>query len=262
MHWMRAWAVSCARRCLAEGLAVYLVGGHFKPEPLRLRAAVLLPPLPGCMPTIQTIAARPDPAQVCSLGGYQPLSVLAGQFYTTQHEIGYLEAGALVDYMVRTYGWQAFSAFYRDIHPYPSGSQASAIQVALQKHFGVTLEELDQSFQADLSRQALDPRQVLDVRLSIEYYDAIRRYQQYYDPSAYFLTAWLPEASQMRRARNRNRQPALASTPRSISSWKTCWATPEKAWRLATMLRQRGSCRRRVISSPVCPSQRQLSASN
>ncbi len=70
--------------------------------------------------------------------------------------------------------------------------------MALQKHFGVTLEELDQSFQADLSRQALDPRQVLDVRLSIEYYDAIRRYQQYYDPSAYFLTAWLPEASQMR----------------------------------------------------------------
>ncbi len=33
---------------LVEGLAVFLSGGHFKPEPLLQRAAALLPPEPGC----------------------------------------------------------------------------------------------------------------------------------------------------------------------------------------------------------------------
>ncbi len=83
---------------LLEGLAVYLSGGHFKPEPLMLRAAVLL-----------------------EMGGYLPLDKLANNFYPSQHESGYLEAGALVEYMVETWGWETFSAFYRDIHPGPEG---------------------------------------------------------------------------------------------------------------------------------------------
>ena len=37
-----------------------------------------------------------------------------------------------------------------------------------------------------------------DVRLTITYYDTVRRYQQLLDPSAFFLTAWLPDGEQMR----------------------------------------------------------------
>jgi hypothetical protein len=36
------------------------------------------------------------------------------------------------------------------------------------------------------------------VRLSVQFYDTVRRYQQMFDPSAYFQTAWLADASVMR----------------------------------------------------------------
>ncbi len=75
-----------------EGLAVYLSGGHFKPEPLVERAAAML-----------------------TLGWNIPLTSVANDFYTQQHDISYLEAATFVKYMVDTYGWQAFNEFYRDI---------------------------------------------------------------------------------------------------------------------------------------------------
>jgi len=170
---------------LVEGLAVYLTGGHFKPEPLIPRAAALLPPASGCR-------------NACGLGHYIPLASLADNFYLSQHETGYLEAGALIQYMVETWGWQAFSDFYRTIHPQTSGSQAQAIDVALQSHFGLTLAELEKRFLDRLRQEALTPEMVNDVRLTIDFYDTVRRYQQALDPSAYFLTAWLPDAGQMR----------------------------------------------------------------
>ena len=71
---------------LVEGLAVYLSQGHFKKEPLMSRAAALV-----------------------DLGWYLPIGDLADSFYTSQHEIGYLEGGALVTFMVNRYGWEAFS---------------------------------------------------------------------------------------------------------------------------------------------------------
>ncbi len=85
---------------LEEGLAVYLTGGHFKPEPLGPRAAALL-----------------------DLGWYISLSNVANDFYNQQHDIAYLEAGSLVKYLVETYGWSAFNQFYRTI-PEPNNQSA------------------------------------------------------------------------------------------------------------------------------------------
>jgi hypothetical protein len=158
-----------------EGLAVYLTGGHYKREPLLSRAATLL-----------------------DLGWYLPLEPLADDFYHAQHEVGYLQAGALIQYMVRTWGWQAFSEFYRDIHPHDSGEQSLAIDTALQAHFGLTFEQLERHFVSELQRQHINPDLYDDVRLVVSYYETVRRYQQALDPSAYFLTAWLPEGSEMR----------------------------------------------------------------
>jgi len=207
---------------LIEGLAVYLTGGHFKPEPLMPRAAALLPPLPGCeataptrpgglvTPTEPAVPASPAPA--CSLDRFIPLAELADNFYPSQHEIGYLEASALIEYMVKTWGWPAFSSFYRDIHPLPqptpattaggpppAPSQAAAIDVALRKHFDLSLADLEQAFIAALRQETLTPALVEDVRLSVEYYDTMRRYQRLLDPSAYYLYAWLPDTSEMRK---------------------------------------------------------------
>lgn len=160
---------------LVEGLAVYLAGGHYKPEPLLPRAAALL-----------------------RLGWYLPLGPLADDFYASQHEIGYLEAGALVEYMVERWGWERFSAFYRDIHPDSSGKQSAALEAALQVHFGLSLGRLESDFLEALEGQAEADLWVEDVRLTVRYYDTLRRYQQALDSSAYFATAWLLDSRQMR----------------------------------------------------------------
>jgi hypothetical protein len=160
---------------LVEGLAVHLSDGHFKKEPLLPRAAVLL-----------------------DLGWYLPLTELANSFYTSQHEIGYLEGGALVEFMVNQYGWQAFNDFYRDIKPHSSGDQSMAINRALFDHFGLTLRELESKFKSELYRRHINPDMYTDVILTVNYYEAVRRYQRLLDPSAYFLTAWLPDGGEMR----------------------------------------------------------------
>ncbi len=168
-----------------EGLAVYMSGGHFKPEPLLPRAAAML--------------YLPDDQMPGSLGWYTPLELLANDFYHYQHEQSYLQAGALIEYMVHRWGWEAFSAFYRDIHPHATGSQTQAIEAALQEHFGLTLSELEGAFVEELRHIYVTADEKEDVRLTVSFYDAVRRYQQALDPSAYFLTAWLADSNEMRR---------------------------------------------------------------
>ena len=167
-----------------EGLAVYLTGGHFKPESLMPRAAALLdswgtPQQPG-------------------LGWYIPLEQLADDFYASQHEIGYLQAAALVEFMLDRYGWDAFMDFYRTIEPGSEG-QASAIDSALRAHFDLSLADLEWDFLAALHLLSADPDLAVDVRLTVQFYDTVRNYQQKLDPSAYFLTAWLVDTATMRR---------------------------------------------------------------
>jgi hypothetical protein len=160
---------------LVEGFAIYLSGGHFKKEPLMQRAAALF-----------------------ELGWYLPLTELADSFYTSQHEIGYLEGGALVQYLVNAYGWEEFNDFYRDIHPQPSGSQSEALDKALKSHFGLSLAQLEARFKTKLHRQQINPDMYDDLRLTVEFYETVRRYQQMLDPSAFFLSAWLPDGEEMR----------------------------------------------------------------
>jgi hypothetical protein len=183
---------------LVEGLAVYLTGGHFKKEPLMERAAALLPPQPGCLPADLVGPSSRSSQTVCGLGWYLPLNELVDGFYFSQHEIGYLEAGSLIQFMVETWGWEKYSAFYRDILPVESHSQAAAIEAALQKHFGMSLAGLEEKFLAALRQIRITPEHVGDVQQTIAYYDTVRRYQQILDPSAYFLNAWLPDEDQMR----------------------------------------------------------------
>ena len=159
-----------------EGLAVFLSGGHFKPEPLAARASALL-----------------------SLGRYMPLQSVADDFYSQQHEIGYLEAASLVEYLVETYGWGSFNQFYRDIS-FPANGQtdSNVIGAVLQAHFKRSFADLESAYLAYLRSQPSSPDQRADLRLTLEYYDTLRRYQAALDPSAYFLYAWLPDGSAMR----------------------------------------------------------------
>jgi hypothetical protein len=170
---------------LTEGLAVYMTGGHFKQEALLPRAAALLD--------------QAGSTELPGLGGYIPLKELADHFYAAQHETGYIEGGALVTYMVERRGWEAFSAFYRDIHPQPSGSQAEAIEASLSKHFNLTLADLEAGFLERLRQEPVEAGTLEDVRQTVSYYDTVRRYQELLDPSAYYMTAWLPDPGEMQR---------------------------------------------------------------
>src|SRR5664280_255113 len=159
-----------------EGLAVYFSGGHFKPEPLVARAAALL-----------------------TLGGYIPLTSVANNFYNQQHDISYLEAATLVKYMLDTYGWADFNQFYRDISAPDKGQSDSAvIDAALQVHFKRSFAGLESAYLVYLRRQPFTAEERIDLKMTVNYYDTVRRYQQALDPSAYYLYAWLPDGSVMR----------------------------------------------------------------
>ncbi len=160
---------------LAEGLAVYLSGGHFKLEHLGPRAAALL-----------------------DLGWYIPLNTIADDFYNQQHDIGYLEAGSLVQYMIETYGWEKFNRFYRSI-PAPENQAISVVMdSSLQSVLGISFNDLEHAFLDYLHSQPVEQQERTDLQLTVAYFDTVRHYQEILDPSAYFLTAWLPDGSTMR----------------------------------------------------------------
>jgi len=75
---------------LREGLAVMVAGGHYWPTSLPRKAAVL----PGT-------------------DAYIPLSTLVEDFYQHQHEIAYLEAGALLVYLKEALGMQGIESLCR-----------------------------------------------------------------------------------------------------------------------------------------------------
>ena len=176
---------------LEEGLAVYLSGGHFKPEPLAPRAAALL-----------------------DLGWYIPLTTVADDFYNQQHDIAYLEGATVVKYLVDTYGWQAFTDFFRSM-PQPDGRKDSEIiDYALRQHFDISFADLETAYLASLRTQKPTDAERTDLQLTVEFFDAVRRYQQTLDPSAYYLTAWLPDATVM------VRRGIVADLLRGPEGWK------------------------------------------
>ncbi len=160
---------------LEEGLAVYLSGGHFKPEPIGPRAASLL-----------------------DLGWYIPLTSLVDNFYNQQHDIAYLEAGSLIQYMIDTFGWNAFNEFYRTI-PAPNNQPVSSVlSAALYKHFGRSFTEWEDGYLSYLHSFPISETERTDLQLTVNFFDTVRRYQKVLDPSAYFQTAWLPDGAVMR----------------------------------------------------------------
>ena len=160
---------------LAEGLAVWVGGGHYKAEDLNQRSAALL-----------------------ALGKYVPLTQLINDFYPVQHEIGYLEAAGLVTYLIDRGGWSTFKNFYSDVSSDDGPTLADAVDVNLQRYYGATLAGIEAEWLAALQSRPDDPAATEDLRTTIRYYDIVRRYQETYDPTAHYLSAWLPHPTQVR----------------------------------------------------------------
>jgi hypothetical protein len=154
---------------LAEGLAVWVTGGHYKPEDLAERSAALI-----------------------ALGRYVPMAELIDNFYPVQHEIGYLQAAGFVGYLIEREGWSVFRDFYQNVNLEDAPTLSQAVDVNLQQYYGLTLAQVEADWLNYLTRQTASETAVQDLATTIRYFDIMRRYQQQYDPTAYFLTAWLP----------------------------------------------------------------------
>jgi hypothetical protein len=72
------------------------------------------------------------------------------------------------------------------------------IDTGLRQHFGISFADLETAYLKALRAQPFTDNERTDLRLTVEFFDMVRRYQKDLDPSAYFLTAWLPDGSVMR----------------------------------------------------------------
>ena len=161
---------------LVEGLAVWGTGGHYKPENLDARAAGLL----------------------LDTDRYIPLAELVNNFYPAQHEIGYLEGGGFVKYLVDTYGYDLVRSLFGNTMTRDGMTPAESLSQDLVYYFGKTLEQLEADWHRYLQGVPRRAEDALDLELTIEYYDIMRSYQQAYDPTAYYLYAWLPYPDSLR----------------------------------------------------------------
>jgi len=154
-HWAAFQVTQNYPTILSEGLATYVAGGHFKPEPLPARAAALV-----------------------ALNRYLPLGALADDFRGYQHEAAYLEAGALVYYLINTHGLNSFLAM---IGREQAGAGAEWLDAAFQQQYGLTLAMVERDFRAWLAEQDA-ATQLDDLRVTLALYPVLRRYQDLYAP--------------------------------------------------------------------------------
>ncbi|RMG91682.1 MAG: hypothetical protein D6706_17990, partial [Chloroflexi bacterium] len=164
---------------LAEGLAVWAAEGHYKPENILERTAALR-----------------------QIGEYIPLAELVNNFYPVQHEIGYLEAAGLVNYLINTYGWATFRSFYMDVTADDAPTLAEAMDINLQIYYNRTLAQMEAEWLAFLDEVSVSETAVADLETTIRYYNVMRQYQAQYDPTAHFLKAWLPHPERVRELGN------------------------------------------------------------
>lgn len=161
---------------LSEGLAVWAAGGHYEKQDFQGRMAALV-----------------------EIGRYRPLEQAIDDFFGTQHEIGYLEGAGFIDYLVQTYGWDRVKAFYAETSPGDGDTLSEAVDANLRRSFNLSLEQIEDEWRASLRALPRDVNVMEDLRLSLQFYDVIRRYQSVYDPTAYYLETWLPDPLQAER---------------------------------------------------------------
>ncbi len=152
---------------LREGLAVYVPGGHYRPEPIPQEAAILL-----------------------ATDRYIPLSELAVGFYAHQHETGYLEAGALVAYVVDQYGWDQVRTLCQATTQ-ATGGEREQLEAGVQALGAADLADFEQAWLTWLRTVQTTPQERAVLDLELRLMDTMRLYQARYDPVAHFLSGIL-----------------------------------------------------------------------
>jgi hypothetical protein len=131
-----------------------------------------------------------------------PLAQLIDNFYPIQHEIGYLQAAAFVEYLINQKGWGRFRIFYSNVTADSAPTLSQAVDQNLQIYYDTTLEAVEADWLAHLQNRQPSDQTVADLQTSLYYYDTMRYYQLHYDPTAHFLIAWLPFPGEVREQGN------------------------------------------------------------
>ena len=71
-------------------------------------------------------------------------------------------------------------------------NESAMLDAGLRFTYNKKLSEIESDYLAYLKTQT-DPRWTRDIENTIRYYDTVRLYQKQFDPSAYYLTAWIPD---------------------------------------------------------------------
>ncbi len=161
------WGCDDLPAMFREGLAVLIAGGHYWPESLPRKAAALL-----------------------RTGDYIPLEHLLDDFYRQQHEIGYLEAGALLAYVVEERGWEGVQQLCR-AGAGASGDDVARLSSALAASGLPELPQLEKEWLRWLGALHVTEEERRLLQSEWLLMDTMRLYQQRYDPSANFLTGIL-----------------------------------------------------------------------
>ncbi|MFP4394635.1 MAG: hypothetical protein ACLFTI_05160 [Anaerolineales bacterium] len=172
-------AIDCdgAPTLLREGLAVYITGGHYRLDAVPRKTATLV-----------------------RSGRYIPLATLAQDFYLHQHEIGYLEAGALVTYVVDQFGWESVATLCHAAKASEAGDDVARLEAGLRELSGLDLAEFERRWKWWLHALPSTARDSAALDAKLHLMEAIRGYQAAYDPTAHFLIGILfsPEAAEQR----------------------------------------------------------------
>lgn len=159
-------ALGChaAPSVVREGLAVYVAGGHYWPGSLVEDAAAL-----------RTSAH------------YIPLSQLATDFYTHQHEVSYREAGAFISYIVEYFGWEGLETFCRATLTGEWEDTAGQLSAGLLALGEVDWQTFEKTWEVWLDAQPVAPETLALLEVELRLMETLRAYQLAYDVSAHFL---------------------------------------------------------------------------
>jgi hypothetical protein len=160
---------------LREGLAVVLAGGHYRREALQAKAAALY-----------------------ETPRYVPIVKLVEDFYMHQHEIGYLEAGAILDYLIRQRGWGIVPELCRATSS-ADGDDAVRWEAALAETGLVGSTALERQWHNWLHNSNVTSYDARLLQLELNLMDMMRDYQLAYDPAAHFLRGILFSPADARR---------------------------------------------------------------
>ncbi|MFP4344177.1 MAG: hypothetical protein ACLFU8_05745 [Anaerolineales bacterium] len=162
-------AVGCdwAPTLLREGLAVRVAGGHYWPESAARKGAALL-----------------------ESGLYIPLGTLSDDFYLHQHEISYLEAAALVTYVVEGWGWEGLEALCA-VAAETEGDDREELEAGLQALGWESLQAFEREWLRWLGAIRVSNREEALLQAELHLLETMRAYQVQYDRSANFRTGIL-----------------------------------------------------------------------